>query len=208
MKNLQFSLRSLFMLTAAVALFAAICQAFRWHSRVVVDSAVLSIAILLISKGIFDRKASMLLLGSVLLLTAAVLWIGALTMVAVWDGSGTRLAQVEVYDAVSKQPIANADVWFSHGESPSSIPNGNVGRTDSTGCATITLDVVCSGRDSIFGQTQHYWLRFDTIFCTAAGYRPMQSAAKERIDEKSLSRKVPVGPLRIGLEPIGSATSP
>lgn len=173
----------------------------------VVDEAILSAAVLLISNGLLAGSRPLLGIEIGLLAVAAVCCVSSMTSVSIWDGERICPVTIEVRDRTTGQPIANADVWFYYRESPPSTPYGNMGRTDSAGRAIIDLDIGTSGKETAYRRSQNYWLRFDTMYVAAKGYRHLQIPAPQRVDAESCCLGLASQSVKVDLEPTEGDTA-
>jgi hypothetical protein len=197
----RFSLRSLFVLTATAAFFAAQNQWFCWNPEALIPSAISSIALLLFANGFFAKNLRLLTGGMIAFAVAVAVRWGILAHVRVWDGGGQCPLQVKIYDPTSNRPVSNATIWMSYGESASFTPVGDTWQTDASGVATIDVNVVASGKESLLINTSYIGFRFDTLFVIASGYQPLRIATKELIDVEALWQHKLASPIEINLEP-------
>ncbi len=173
----QFSLRTLMLLTAAIAGVAAVVS--RWELLGLIW-LLIGVSILQIARGCWTHRVDRAVGGGFALIVIVVASI-PMTTVAIWDGSKTCSVSFVVEDAVSGKPIKGAVVRIRHNEfepPPEKIPageRGTQGATATDGRVALTEEFATSGHEGMLEHTAHVYV--DPILVvqvTADGYAPFR----------------------------------
>ena len=201
MKAPRYSLRSLFALTFAVALFAAMCEWLRWQAEGIVLSALVSSGVTLFGYGIYARRPNWCFGGGVVLVSAA-LFLFFSSSVAIGDGSAKFPVQIEVFDAVTKQPVVDANVWLHDGETQPGSITSTTATSDASGRTTITAEFPVSTRDSLLTHQSTVAVGYFMLHVEAAGYRTVDIASRDFWGGVIDRRKLPIPLAKVYLEPV------
>ena len=209
----QFSLRTLFVVTTALAVVAAVTA--RWGlAGVVVPTFVIMAAgsLFLIGRGLVQFRVEMFVIGFFALLGVFLLSIPVF-VVAIWDGSKAVPLQFVVVDSTSGKSIPAATVRLLRSEFDLRIAPGGAskqitqGTTQSNGSVTLTETFPCSGHSGFLENygfvcfPPDYWLQV-----SAAGFRSdWEQLATLTGKRRDIDDPIPP-PMQIELNPV-SATN-
>jgi hypothetical protein len=212
-RRFQFTLRSLFIVTAILAAFSA--ASARWG----VAGAYLVLlagAVLQIGRGIWQRRAGLAVFGVI----GAIMLLGfsiPLFSVAIWDGRATVSLQFIVVDSTTDKPVPNATVRirrtidFVISTSRQTIPTGEHGvqaNTSNDGTVVLAEEFNTTGHEGVLENYgfvlfryygEEYWVQV-----SASGYEtclvPLISLTGVRRD---IEDRTPP-PMRILLDPVAA----
>jgi hypothetical protein len=197
----RYSLRSLFVLTLGVAMFAAICRLLQWEPEAIVFAGLACTALTLVGWGVIAKKRKKLLF-----IAAAVAFLGTLLFavsacqVAMGHGSKSFPVPIEVYDAVTQRPVSGARAWLDYGEGPETPPISTVEQTDSTGRAQIVAELSIGTRDSLFTHRTTVALGHYVLHVEAPGYRDSDAITRDYWGSGIDYRNLPIPPAKVYLE--------
>jgi hypothetical protein len=197
----RYSLRSIFVLTLGVAMFAAICRVLDWEPEAIVLAALTSSAITLLGWGMIARKQKKLLLmsGGIAFLGAFFFALMA-SQVAVGHGSKSLPVRIDVYDADTQRPVSGARVWLDYGEGPETPPISTVEQTDSTGRAQIVAELAIGTRDSLFTDRTTVAIGHYVLHVEAPGYKASDVLSRHYWPSGIDYRNLPIPPAKVYLE--------
>lgn len=170
-KTLQFSLRTLFALTAACALLSGM---WAWRAEQGVLDFFLGASACLIGVGVVQWRIVLIAAGiaGVLGTGLALSFSARRTAISAGSGRCTIAIPVRVVDAATKRPIPGATVRIQCG-----WPAPDPARTGSDGTAVVDghMTFISAQYVTLFGTRGRRWISFSGVSASieAQGYRPL-----------------------------------
>ena len=195
---MQFTLRSLFVVTTALAVFLGLVK---WQGPLAGVVFLLVVGLALVAAGIRTKRRGRWIAGLVLtVLTLIVLPLMVGTCGGsreCWNGYGTFPVPIEVRDADTGEPIPNAAVRLA--ESPAA---SRAVLTDSHGAASAPARFLAGGEHCWFEKKDDLYigLGLHVLEVNAAGYEPFRRYLKDQVGVFAWDLHAPLPVVRVFLK--------